>query len=505
MVAAAPRRDPRVGSEDAGGHGHDGVELLLLDQNPAQGPVGLARPEHYAVGHDDGGAAAGLEQAQEQGQEQQLGLLRLDDPLQVLGCGLVVETARKRRIGEDERVPLGVVPACRQVGLGQRVPVTDVRILHGVQQHVHAADAQHGVVEVVAVEGALVEPAAGLGVPVDAVAVVLDEMLGGGDEEAGGAASGIADDVLRGGCGHVHHQPDDVARRAELPVLPGGGDLAEHVLVEITLGVAVGHVDVVELVDHIGQHPSRGHHEEGVLHVMGVGRSLVRVARLAQRFDEGEHPVPHGLEHLLRRKLLETRPAQSVVVGSEHRLLDRVAGAGGLVLLARVQLVQALDEQQVGELLDDRERVRDAARPHGVPDLVDLGLQLTGDHDSISPVSIESLSRLNLEVSPSGMCRSLVVAKSDGSFGHHTIKRCCPASMVGHRTVIRQRRSGPPYGGCWHGARGARRDPPLRPGLAIHFDHVRRPLPRGRRSGRWRRPRPASRRDTPAPTGSSTR
>ena len=201
----------------------------------------------------------------------QLGLLRLDDLLQVLGGGLVVETARKRRIGKDERVPLGVVFCCRQVGLGQRVPVADVRILHAVQQHVHAADAQHGGVEVVAVEGALVEPAAGLGVPVDAVAVVLDEMLGGGDEEAGGAAGRIADDVLRGGCGHVHHQPDDVARRAELPVLPGGGDLAEHVLVEITLGVAVGHVDVVELVDHVGQHPSRGHHEEGVLHVMGVG------------------------------------------------------------------------------------------------------------------------------------------------------------------------------------------------------------------------------------------
>ena len=224
------------------------------------------------------------------------------------------------------------------------------------------------------------------GVLVDAVAVVLDEMLGGRDEEAGGAASRVADDVLRGGCGHVHHQPDDVARRAELPVLPGGGDLAEHVLVEITLGVAVGHVDVVELVDHVGQHPSRGHHEEGVLHVMGVGRSLVRVARLAQRFDEWEHPVPHRLEHPLGRKLLETRPAQSVLAGGEQRLLDRVAGAGGSMLLARVQLVQTLDEKQVGELLNDGEGVRDAAGPHGVPDSVDLGLQLTGDHDSISPV-----------------------------------------------------------------------------------------------------------------------
>ena len=74
------------------------------------------------------------------------------------------------------------------------------------------------------------------------------------------------------------------------------------------------------------------------------------------------------------------------------------------MLLARVQLVQTLDEEQVGQLLDDRERVRDAAGPHGVPDSVDLGLQLAGDHDSISPVSIESSNRLDLEVKPLRGC-----------------------------------------------------------------------------------------------------
>ena len=57
------------------------------------------------------------------------------------------------------------------------------------------------------------------------------------------------------GRGHIHHQLDDVAWGAELPILPGGGDLAEHVLVEVALGVAVGHVYAVELVDHVGQHP----------------------------------------------------------------------------------------------------------------------------------------------------------------------------------------------------------------------------------------------------------
>ncbi len=179
--------------------------------------VGLARSEQHAVGHDDGSPAAGLEQAQEEREEEQLGLLGLDDLLQVLGGGLVVEAAGEGRIGEDQGVLLGVVV----IGLGQRVPVADVGVLHAVQQHVHAADAQHGVVEVVAVEGALVEAAAGGGGLVDGVAVVLDEVLGGGDQEARRAAGRVADHVLGRGCGHVHHQLDDVARRAELPVLPG--------------------------------------------------------------------------------------------------------------------------------------------------------------------------------------------------------------------------------------------------------------------------------------------
>ena len=130
---------------DANGHGDDGVELLLLDQDRAQGPVRLARSEEHAVGHDDGGATAGLEQAEEEREEQQLGLLGLDDLLQILGGGLVVEASCKRRIGEDQGVHLRVIV----VRLSQRIPVADIWVLQAVQQHVHTADAQHGVVEVV--------------------------------------------------------------------------------------------------------------------------------------------------------------------------------------------------------------------------------------------------------------------------------------------------------------------------------------------------------------------
>ena len=61
------------------------------------------------------------------------------------------------------------------------------------------------------------------------------------------------------------------------PFCPAGGDLAQHVFVEIALGVPVGHVDAVQLIDHVGQHPGRGHHEQGVLHVVGVGGAALAV------------------------------------------------------------------------------------------------------------------------------------------------------------------------------------------------------------------------------------
>ena len=300
-----------------------------------------------------------------------------------------------------------------------------------MQQHVHAPDTEHRRVEVVAVEGALVEPLAGPGVPVDALAVVFDEMLGSGDEEPGGAAGRIADHVLGGGRGHVHHQPDDVARRAELPVLPGGGDLAEHVFVEIALGVLVGHVEVVDLVDHVGHHPGRRHHEEGVLHVMGVGGSFARVPGPAQRLDEGKHLVAHRLEHPLRRKLLETRPAQTVLVRGEHRFQDRFAGAGGLPLPARVQLVQFLYEEQVRELLDDGERVRDAAGPHGVPDSVDLGLQRAGDHVS-PPVPSCPRTAWTPRRDHSGHMPLAAASGNDGPFVHYCTKGDLPAAYAAY-------------------------------------------------------------------------
>ena len=81
--------------------------------------------------------------------------------------------------------------------------------------------------------------------------VVLAQVFTGSDEEAGGATGGVADDIGRVWRDHLHHEPDDVTRRAELTVLPGARDLAEHVLVDIALGVAVLHRDLGDEVDDL--------------------------------------------------------------------------------------------------------------------------------------------------------------------------------------------------------------------------------------------------------------
>ena len=82
--------------------------------------MGVGRAEQHAVGHDDGGAAAILQQTQEEVQEEDLGLLALGRQRGVhVGR---VDRALEGRVGEHDVVgPLFVE------GLGERVGVTEVR------------------------------------------------------------------------------------------------------------------------------------------------------------------------------------------------------------------------------------------------------------------------------------------------------------------------------------------------------------------------------------------
>ena len=76
--------------------------------------------------------------------------------------------------------------------------------------------------------------------------------------EAASAAGRVAHDVRRHRPDEFDHELDDVARGAELAVLPGAGDLAEHVFVEVALGVAVLHWHLLDHVHDLGEERGRG-------------------------------------------------------------------------------------------------------------------------------------------------------------------------------------------------------------------------------------------------------
>ena len=310
--------DAGVGPEDAGGHRDDAVEPVLLDELLADLDVGVGGAEQHAVGHDDGGAAAVLQQAQEEVQEEDLGLLALGRQRGVhVGR---VDRALERRVGEDH-----VVGPLFGEGLGERVGVAEVGRGDAVQHEVHAADAEHGHAGVVVVAGEglglaelvffLGELAAGQAVglallvvgEVARVGVGFQEVLPGVDEEAAGAGGRVADALAWARVDHLDHHADDVARRAELAVLAGGVELAEQVLVEVALHVLVLRRDlhVVDGLAGLDQQAGLVDLELGVFHLRGEG-----AARAAERLDEGEDVLLDVLERLVGGKLGPVRPAE---------------------------------------------------------------------------------------------------------------------------------------------------------------------------------------------------
>jgi hypothetical protein len=141
----------------------------------------------------------------------------------------------------------------------------------------------------------------------------------------------------------------------ELPVLPRRGDLAQHVLVDVALGIAVLHGHGVQQVHHLRQQPRRRDGEAGVLHVLRVG-GVVAAQRAQKRKDVLRD---HGV-HVRRSEVLEARPAEVVVrpvpgvrAFGKHTARHRLTQLGGLALLQRVQLVQPLQKEQIGDLFDD--------------------------------------------------------------------------------------------------------------------------------------------------------
>ena len=140
------------------------------------------------------------------------------------------------------------------------------------------------------------------------------------------------------------------------------------------------------------QHLRRGDQEHGIIHVPckggvafvragGVVLNLhqlavfvkVRQAAVLHLFDGREYPLLHGQENLTGVLILELAPP--------HGLACRTGREDVLHLLARHALklfggkllfVQRPDEHEIGQLLNDGQRIRDAARPDVRPDFIHL-------------------------------------------------------------------------------------------------------------------------------------
>jgi len=74
--------------------------------------------------------------------------------------------------------------------------------------------------------------------------------------------------------GQLDHERDDMTRPAELPVLAGGCDLAEHVIVDVALGVAVAHIERIKLLHDLVEQRGAGDLQPGVAHVARTGRAV---------------------------------------------------------------------------------------------------------------------------------------------------------------------------------------------------------------------------------------
>jgi len=250
-----------------------------------------------------------------------------------------------------------------------------------VEQQVHAADAKHGVIEVEAVEELVVEVLFELWIAQN-FGVLPPQVFAHGHQEATRARRRIHHQIRGLGLHQLHHELDDVARRAELAVLPGSGYLAKHVFVEVALGVPILHGHLVDHVHHLGQQGRCRDGEPSAFHVLGVGAPVP-----TNSLEEGEDVVRHHGVHLPRLKVFEAGPAQllvgatlGIVALREDAPLQGFSEAVRLQLFHRLKFIETPEEQQVGDLLDHLKRVGDPPAPEGIPDGVNLVANVACEH-----------------------------------------------------------------------------------------------------------------------------
>ena len=126
---------------------------------------------------------------------------------------------------------------------------------------------------------------------------------------------------------------------------------------KIALGIPILHRNGIDHIDDFIQQRGIGDDEHRVLHELRVRITCSTI----QGLDEGEHLVAKHLELPQRLKILEAGPAQVVLVLVENGILDLLPEQLGLLQPVVVNIIQPFSKEQVGDLLDDGERIGDPA------------------------------------------------------------------------------------------------------------------------------------------------
>lgn len=271
-----------------------------------------------------------------------------------------------------------------------------------MEHEVHRGDAEHGAVGVVAGEHGARKVLPLLGG--HDVFIVRPDVFGGRDKESGSATGRVTDDVVGRRLDELDHHLTDVLRGAELTVLTGSRELAEHVFIEVALHVEVGDVVLIEIVktsDNFLQNLRRGDEEHRIAHISGKGgvaavggewvvvghkhlSPVVKVGELAAAhiLDGRKDPLRDDVINLARVAVLELAPAHGLT-GRRLRENPRHFRAGNVLEALRLKLllVERADEHKICKLFDNGEGIRNASRPYVRPYFVDFILDNSCNHN----------------------------------------------------------------------------------------------------------------------------
>ena len=334
--------DAGVGAENGIGQPHDRVQVAFGQQALLQ-PRFDALAEQAAIGQHNRGPAAGLEQANEQGQEQISGFAGAELGRKIILNAVFLHTP-KGRIGKDQIHLIG--RAVAGVGPGQAVVVQhEAGILDPMQEHV--GNAEH-VGQLLLLGGP--QPRLHRLFSGDGCYVVLAHVANGAGEEATRAHGGVEQQLTGFGVQPLHHEAGHPARRVVLTCIAGALQVVEQLLVDIAKVLPLAEIieiNAVDLIHHLPQQLARFHVVIGIakhlLHHLGS----VGIGALERHLLEIE-------KQLLVDELQQAISRDPLFIGSPAAPLQMLRDGRAVVVFCEfeglVLVVDDLEEEQPAQL-----------------------------------------------------------------------------------------------------------------------------------------------------------